>query len=692
MRAEHAKLLDFLWKSPQLTIPIYQRTYSWTEVECRKLWDDVMRVGRNDSIPSHFVGSVVYVQQDDPLVINQPPLLVIDGQQRLTTISLLLEALARHLGDDEAIGGFSARKLRHYYLVNPEERGDRYFKLLLTQTDRSSLIALNRQKDWPKDHSIRVKENFEFFQRKIREAQGEIDALFRGLNKLAIVDISLSRGQDQPQLIFESMNSTGKELSQADLIRNYVLMDQQPEQQTLLYEDHWRPMEVEFGQEAYGTQFDSFMRSYLTMKTGSIPNVREVYDAFKEYAPSASVEGILADVHSFAGYYCAIALGRESDRDLREAFHDIKELQVEVAYPFLLEAYQDYRFGILSPDDLIKVIRLVEAYVFRRQVCAIPTNSHGRTFATFGRSVDKENYLESVQAQFLLMPSYRRFPTDEEFKREITARNLYSFPRRGYWLRRIENAGRKERVMVEAYTIEHILPQNENLSQEWRAALGTDWQRVQQTWLHTLGNLTLTGYNSEYSDRPFREKRDMKGGFSESPLRLNEGLGSCENWDEAAIMARAQKLADQALQVWACPVLPPNVVDRYRLRPAKGGYRLSDYPLLVGPLRDLFGALRKEVLALDEGVTEEILKMYVAYKAETNFVDVIPQAKGLLLVLNMPFADIEDPRRMCKDVTRVGHHGNGDVEVTLRSPEDLSYVLGLVRQAFDRQMLSGDAP
>ena len=247
---------------------------------------------------------------------------------------------------------------------------------------------------------------------------------------------------------------------------------------------------------------------------------------------------------------------------------------------------------------------------------------------------------------------------------------------------------------VDEYTIEHILPQNENLSAKWREALGPDWQRVQETWLHTLGNLTLTGYNAEYSDRPFAEKRDMKGGFKESPLRLNEGLGALDTWDEAAIQARARRLAEQAAKVWAPPALPAEVLEAYRPKAERpAGYSLDDHPQLAegSPMRPLFEAFRKEVLALDPCVTEEILKLYVAYKAETNFVDVVPQKSRLRLSLNLHFHELHDPRGLAKDVTNLGRWGNGDVEVALSTPEELPYVLGLVRQAFEKQMGNGEA-
>ena len=697
MKATEAKLLSFLQKSPQFIIPIYQRTYSWTEKECRQLWDDVVRAGMSDTISVHFIGSIVYVEQGLSQVSHQSPLLVIDGQQRLTTLTLLIEALARAVGDDEPIDGFSALKLREYYLTNRLEKGDRYFKLLLSQTDNDSLKAIIKNTESPLVSSLRVTQNFQLFTELLSESKAAIAIICRGLAKLVVVDIALNREQDNPQLIFESMNSTGKELSQADLIRNYILMGLDPALQTRLYEEFWRPMELDFGQEAYGTQFDGFMRHYLTVRTGEIPREREVYEAFKEHARTkpvqdAGIEALVKDIRAFAGYFCAMALGRENNAALAVAFHDLRELKVDVAYPFLLELYGDYAGGKLNAADFAAAVRLVEAYVFRRAICAIPTNSMNKTFGTFRKALKKDRYLESIKAHFLTLPSYRRFPSDDEFRRDLPSRDLYNFRSRSYWLRRLENHGRKERVPVDEYTIEHILPQNPELSTAWQQALGPDWQRVQQQWLHTLGNLTLTGYNAEYSDRPFTEKRDMAGGFKESPLKLNTGLGQIDAWNEVAIQERAGRLAELALTVWTAPKLDVATLAAYQPKKesAASGYSIEDHPhLLSGGIREVFAEFRKQVLALDPNVSEEFLKLYVAYKAETNFVDVVPQAKRLRLSLNMTFAEITDPKGMCRDVTGKGRWGNGDVEAELKSLDELPYVMGLVRQSYERQMGDG---
>lgn len=704
MKATQAKLLELLKRAPQFVIPIYQRTYSWTESECQQLWDDIMRVGLRRDLSAHFVGSIVYVEAGLYQVTSQSPLLVIDGQQRLTSVMLILEALARALGDDEQVDGFSSEKIRSYYLLNPLEKGDRRYKLLLTQGDRDTLLGIMQQKPVAAVGSLRVNQNFAFFEEKIAGLNGSMEPLCEGLAKLMVVDIALTRDQDDPQLIFESMNSTGRELSQADLIRNFVLMGLEPDHQSRIYEDYWHPIEVSFPQDGYGAHFDAFMRHYLTLRTGEIPNLRDVYTAFKDYArepkvAEAGVDALVRGIYTFAQYYSRMALGKEPDADLAVAFRDLRELKVEVAFPFLLELYHDYDTGLPNHDaklpksDFLRAVRLVEAYVFRRAVCAIPTNSLNKTFATFGRVLRKDSYLESVEAHFMTMPSYRRFPDDDEFRRAMTLRDLYNFRSRSYWLRRIENFDRKERVAVDEYTIEHILPQNENLSSAWRSALGPDWERVHGTLLHTVGNLTLTGYNAEYSDRPFAEKRDMQGGFRESPLRLNEGLGAIEVWNEVAITKRAEQLTGLAAKVWDAPRLPTNVLEKYRPNPERAvGYSLSDHPTVAdgGPMEELFLALRREILSLDHCITEEIVKSYIAYKAETNVVDIVAQARQLRLSLNMKFHDLRDPKGIARDMTTIGHYGNGDVEVAIKNHDELPYVVGLIRQSLEQQMTGGE--
>ena len=402
---------------------------------------------------------------------------------------------------------------------------------------------------------------------------------------------------------------------------------------------------------------------------------------------------MLSDLHSIAIRYCRVALGKEPDPQLRDAFHDLRELKVNVVTPLLLELYGDHEAGLLSRNELLEALRLLEAYVFRRAVCAIPSNSQQKTFATFSRALRREpgHYLPSFKAHLLDLPSYRRFPSDEEFRRDLQIRNLYKFNKScSYWLRRLENHQRKEPIAVADYTIEHILPQNTDLSPAWREALGPDWVQLQEEWLHRLGNLTLTGYNPELSDRPFLNKRDhQEGGFRTSPLRLNQGLGQLDRWDVDAMRQRGETLAARALDVWSSPQLSEEQRQSYR-QPSRrqvAGYTLDDHSQLSNPqIRAVFDVLDARIRALDPNVSQEVLKLYIAYKAETNFVDIVPQAKRLRLSLNMPFAELDDPRGLAKNVTGIGRWGNGDVELGVSTLDGVSYALGLIRQSLERQL------
>lgn len=698
MRADATKFLNFLHKANQFVIPIYQRNYSWDEKQCQQLWEDILRVGSNESIPLHFVGSIVYVHSSQSTVAVSAPLLVIDGQQRLTTLTILLEALARTLGENEPLDGFSEKKIRNKYLSNPDENDERHYKLLLSDTDKDSLMALIRGADLPKNHSLRIKENFEFFTEKLSDKNTSIEQVCRGIAKLMIVDIALERDQENPQLIFESMNSTGKALSEADLIRNYILMGLEPTLQSSIYIDLWRPMELEFGQEAYGDQFDDFMRHFLTLKTGDIPRLSEVYEAFKEYsvkffAEDGNVRDLVSDIRKYARYFVAMALDGESNPKLKPLFDDLfKSLNYSVSYPFLMEVYSDFEAGIIEEKDFIEVIKLVESYVFRRSICQIPTNSMNKTFAEFTRHIDKTDYLSSLKGHFYQLKSYRRFPTDAEFKSVLLYRDVYNFMHRSYLLRKLENFGKKEFVSVENYTIEHVLPQNPNLGIEWQNELGEDWKAIQERYLHTIGNLTLTGYNSEYSDRPFSEKKSMKGGFLESPLKLNKVIATQAVWNEAAILERANQISDETLKIWQSPNLSQDEITRWAKPPEpekqQTTYSIEDHEYLARPnVRELFDALRTEVMKMDPEVSETFLKYWIAYKVNTNFVDVVPKAKGLRLSINMKYSEISDPEGMTEDISEKGRWGNGDVSVHYRKLQDLPYIMGLIRQSYEKQLV-----
>ena len=687
MEANETNFLRFLNSPKQLVIPIYQRTYSWKQKECEQLWKDILKAGKDDSISGHFVGSIVYVEKGLYQVSRLPRLLVIDGQQRLTTLSLLLSALCNYIKEKNIQSDLNPDRLASYYLLNDKEEGEEKYKLILTQTDKDSLFKILDKLDLTNEDSIRIKENYQFFKEQIEKT--DLNIIYKGISKLIIIDISLDREKDNPQLIFESLNSTGLELTQADLIRNYILMGLEKQKQEEIYKNYWYPIEKSFGHSENSVLFDRFMRDYLTIKIGKIPTIREIYSEFKlYYAKFKEIKDVVEDIFEFSKYYVNIALEKEPDIEIKKEFIDINELKVDVSYPFILNVYQDYAKNKISKQDLIEILRLIESYVFRRAICGVPTNSLNKTFSTIYKNINQENYLESIKAIIILQDSYRRIPDNDEFKKELLIKDVYNFRNRNYILRKLENHDRKELVDVESYTIEHIMPQNTKLSEEWIKDLGEKWKDIQKLYLHTIGNLTLTGYNSELSDNPFKTKRDMTGGFKDSPIRLNRSLATLEIWNEQEIKKRAEEIFNLAVNVWNYPLLEKEILDKYRTEEEetfKQKYSIDDHEFLRNEesMRPLFEELRKRILNIDSSVREEPQKLYIAYKSITNFVDIVPQKRALRLSLNISFDKIKDPQEKCKNISGLGRWGNGDVEFKLTSEIDLDYAIFLIKQAFD---------
>lgn len=690
MKATSANLLSVIKGPRQFVIPIYQRTYSWQLSQCNQLFSDIMRISKEDHVHGHFLGSVVYFQESIHTVSDVPQLLVIDGQQRLTTVSLLILALANFIKENDVEIDTNATKLLNYYLLNAEEEKELRYKLLLTRRDKETFINLIKGIDLGSNPSQRILENYEFFKSKIH-AQN-VNDVYNGVLRLFIVDVALEKDKDNPQLIFESMNSTGLDLSQADLIRNYVLMGQKIDLQTELYEKYWFPMEQTYGND-YASKFDWFIRDYLSVKMGAIPKIGKVYEEFKNYVQGSkspdSITEIVADIAKYSKFYVNMVLRKEADKDLNRLFANISKLKVDVSYPFILAVYADYDNGIISKEEFAEILKLVENYVFRRSICGIPTNSMNKTFAQLYKSIKAENYVESLQAAFQLMDGYKRFPADAEFEKEFVNKDLYNFRSRNYLLNNLENFNRKEMANTDEYTIEHILPQNENLSESWKQMLGENWKDIQANYLHTIGNLTLTGYNSELSDRPFVNKKTMEGGFNDSPLRLNSFMKTVEVWNEGNINKRAKELAQKAKHIWFAPNLAEETLQKYSRKEVNetAEYTLEHYEYLNDEILELYEALRKRILNIDSSVRVEYKKRYIAFKSQTNFVDIVPQKSRLRLSLNMEYADIIDPEGWCRDASNIGKYGNGDVEVGFNNLNQLEYIMFLIQQAFDLQFV-----
>ncbi|WP_120905735.1 DUF262 and DUF1524 domain-containing protein [Helicobacter pylori] len=690
MKADAIKLLDFIGKSQekQFVIPIYQRVYSWEKEQCKQLWDDIIKTGGNDQIEGHFIGSIVFVH-DGIYTTNYNELLIIDGQQRLTTITLLLIALRNHLSEEvEILEKFSRKKIENRYLINSGNDGDKKFRLILSESDKDTLLSLiDKDKRKPSEPSSKIMENFKFFEEWIRKNTDKLETIFKGLDKLMVVEISLERGKDNPQLIFESMNSTGKDLTQTDLIRNYILMGLEPEKQKIFYKKYWRAMEEDFKQNE--TLFNQFVRHYLTIKTGKIPIEKRVYEAFKRYQQERGIETevLLQDLQKYCGYFCQIAFKKEEDKGLNKALGFLVDLEMDVIYPLLLELYSDYSDGVLSKQDFIPIIDLIESYICRRAVCGLGTNSLNKVFPSFTKHIQKDEYFKSLNVHFGYLTEKQRFPNNDKFKDSFITIDFYKFKKNKYFLERLENFDTKEPVDTQKCNTEHIMPQT--LTPKWQRDLGENFEAIHEKYLNTIGNLTLTGYNEEYSNNSFQEKRDMGKGFKQSPLKLNQSLKDLESFGEKEIEKRANDLADWALKIWTYPILEAETLEEYKSKKEKKAYDLSSYKFSPHS-RELFDILREKIKALDERITEKFNQQYIAYKFfKISFVDIVVQNKGLKLYLKMNLNELQDEikeKLKISDVSNIGRPCVGNMEVELETKENIPYCLGLIKQALEKQM------
>lgn len=566
LQAGETTLNKLLNTSRQFIVPIFQRNYSWQKNQYEQLWFDILRASKFKEKQNHFIGSIVYIDMGTPAGRPQQ-LLLIDGQQRLTTISILLCAIKDYVQKfNLETKLINLAKIKNQFLYNSDEIDEDRYKLLLNVQDKETYIKLIDNTIFTVNKpTTNIIKCYEFFYERIEDfikQHGQIDEIYAGIFKLSLVSISLDKDSDNPQMIFESMNSTGKDLSQTDLLRNYLLMDLTPEKQTRLYKTYWKPMEELFGEDIYKNdvnKFDYFIRDFLTLKrdTGYICKINNVYENFKRYYLDNNCEkfAVLKDLFTYAKYYACIDLLQENDDELKLYWQEFKKLDSHVVYPFLLKLYDDYSRQILIKEDFKKILQVVISYLWRRAICEIPTNSLSKTFATLYQAVDKDDYVNSVIKAFVFKSSYKRFPSDYEVREKLQTKDIYHFRLRKYLLEALENYYHKEPIDLNTanYTIEHIMPQNIEHNLSWQQMLGEDWQEVHSLYLHTLGNLTITGYNAEMSNKSFGEKVNGESGFKHSHLKLNESIAQCDVWNKKAIQRRTNILTDIILKIWKYP-------------------------------------------------------------------------------------------------------------------------------------------
>ena len=699
MQARDVFLTQLIQGPKQFLIPIFQRKYSWQEPHCQQLFQDILRAGASQRIESHFTGSLVLIPNHQTMA-SIPQWQVIDGQQRLTTVTLLMAALAKRAAEIgvEHVGMTPLKAIHGYFLTNEYGQDEAAYKLLLTKGDSEALCAVIDGKPPKSAYSKNVVENFQFFCDWLVDVE-TVERVFQGFQKLKVVEVVLQQGQDDPQAIFESLNSTGVDLSQADLIRNYVLMRQQYETQTRLYLEYWYPMEQLFGSEG-SYRFDRFMQDFLTLETGSRTLLRsqDVYSTFKvwfaDQVESQDAEVALKRLLKLARAHAAFMFGAEQDKTLLEAFKRLRSL-AEVVSPTIMRLYDAYSpasgEGSLMKGEFIKAVAYLESYLLRRQVCGMQTRSLGNIFANLAQQIEPEKPFETLKVALARFKRNSRFPSNSEFEYALKNHELYGLRILKFLLSNIENRGSKERIDTSSFSIEHIMPQNENLRAEWQKMLGDSWVQIQQQWVHRLGNLTLTGYNPEYSDRSFEDKKSIDNGFNDSPLRLNRYVKKQDVWTEVQMQERGEELAEKALTIWSALDVDSKLVAEYELRDRQARSSQYDIEGVLGKRNvKLYDALQAVVLAMGDDITPIVSNKNVTFYTLSGFLQVVPRSGYLGLIMALEQEELDPELAQTVDPTHHWsyiRHGNlSGVYSWVANEEHIQEVLPIIQQAYEQAL------
>ncbi len=563
MKASELQITSFL-QTPnvQFVIPVYQRNYDWTNSECKQLLSDVIEV-ETEQRGTHFIGSIVFVHEGTFRTSEVKELVIIDGQQRLTTINILYVALYRFAQDNDLKQ--DAERIYNMFLTNQYVENETS-KLKLKQTDTSSIafkaIMTGREnQNLPYSNVI---ENYNFFRAFIN--QENFRTILNGLNRLMFVEISLERDKDDPQRIFESLNSTGLDLSQSDLIRNFILMDLPSREQTKIFENIWNPIEENAKDLVKQKSLVSeYIRDYLTLKTKKIPNKSKVYLEFKKQYPNKKEESFYQELENIKSlsfqYQKFVNPSTENDIDIRKELQYISRLEINVAYPFILQVFEDKDNGVIDKQDLIQILKLIQSYTWRRFIVGLPTNALNKIFMTLYGEVEADDYCNSIAVALLKKKGSGKFPTNEEVRTALKDKDVYTAQakNRNYFFELLENYQNREYVDTnnEQITIEHIFPQNP--VPEWSEQLSAeDFFNLKEKYLHTIANLTLSGNNGALSNKGFQAKKEMnvegkEQGYNFSRLWLNSYLREIDHWDMNTLNERFEKIYERFLNVWTFP-------------------------------------------------------------------------------------------------------------------------------------------
>ncbi len=552
MQVQHLPIYQFLQGSGKsFVIPVYQRDYAWTRINCQKLWDDLVDLIKNKRI-DHFLGTIVTVGS------GFEEYTVIDGQQRLTTTSIILIALHNFLKNKEQqIGNDNklSEQILEEFLINKYSNDqDKRIRLKPNKQDKEHFDSLfNNQKI--EDVNSNVVSNYNFFYDKIKSEEIAPADIFNAFRKFKIVLIDLVRNQDDPQLIFESLNSTGKKLESSDLIRNFMLMDLHPIEQERFYKNYWVKIE-----ELTGNNIAEFIRNYLIYKNQIWVKKDDVYEVFKKFSFDElknDKEGILKDLLYFSEIYSwLLQINKHPDNLVNKQLERLDKLEFTVCHPYFFDAFHDLKNKVISAETVIETLKIIESYAFRKILVDNTTQGLNKMFITLSKEIKKEefweeNYLNILNLILLEKRVSQRFPTNEEFENLLINKEIYRLQakNKNFLLQSLENYKNAYSINVDELTVEHIMPQT--LTKEWKIKLGENWQEVHKKYVHTLGNLSLTAKNSELSNNSFEDKQQID--FQTSKLKLNYKLDKVTAWNEEKIIERAKDLVKNAKDIWPFP-------------------------------------------------------------------------------------------------------------------------------------------
>ena len=543
MEARKIKLLEFIGNGKKtFNIPVYQRNYDWKEEQCRKLFEDIQNIVKSDYEIEHFLGTVVYVSSKAEMNFNE--YILIDGQQRITSIMLLLKVLHEKITKEDY-----KEEIWEEYLTNkrvPEEN----LRIRLKPVESNGMPYKKLIEENDISLTSNVCKNYKIFEKMVEGSNYSPEEIYKALGKIELVYIQLEKGKksENPQMIFESLNSTGLSLTQGDLIRNYLLMNHEYEKQKMLYKNFWLEIEKKITNE----KISDFVRDYLTMKNGTISNKNKVYEDFKKYIKqndeNMDEEGILEELKTYSEYYRWFLNGDSPNEKINEKLEEFRYLRNTTVYPLILSVFEDtYSYKNITENELLDILDLLISYIFRRSVCGYTTNSLNKIFASIVISLKNKDIYSQIEKNLM----NKSFPKDEEFRAEFMRCNFY---KKGtefckYTLKSLEIFENKEQIYMENITIEHIMPQT--LNSEWRIELGNKFEQIHSEYINTIGNLTITAYNPELSNKSFSLKKEIYGN---SNIKMCREIVNYDEWRDIEIKDRATKLFEKARKIWILPL------------------------------------------------------------------------------------------------------------------------------------------